>query len=90
MAASSRICRARRSNCTIRSPSTHCARSLSGVQIRTRATRGSAAATAAAAASASSASNSTIGNTTTPIADSACSSGWNCPSSAASMPAPVL
>ena len=39
------------------------------MQISTRATRGSAAATAAAAASASSASNSTIGNTTTPIAD---------------------
>ena len=58
----------RRSTCTTRVPSTHCDRSLSGVQIRTKATRGSAAAIPAAAASASSASNSTIGHTATPSA----------------------
>ena len=48
----------------MRVPLTHCDRSLSGVQIRTCVTRGSAAAFTAAAASASSASYSTIGHTT--------------------------
>ena len=60
----------RRSTCTD-AFWTHCARSLSGDQIETFSTRGSAVASAAAEASASSASSSTIGQTTTPIAASA-------------------
>src|SRR5678816_4163824 len=36
------------------------------------------------------ASSSTIGQTATPIAASASSSGWNCAKSAGSMPSPVL
>ncbi len=64
------VARSRRADRAARcaSPRTHCARSLSGVQINTCDTRGSAAAIAAAAASASSASNSTIGHTVTPNA----------------------
>ena len=81
---------ARRSTCTTRSSTTHCARSLSGVQMQTCSTSGSAAAMRAAAASASSASSSTIGHTATPMASSASSRGWNCASSAGSMPALVL
>ena len=69
---------------------THCARSLSGVQMQTFSTRGSAAARRAADASASSASSSTIAQTVTPMAVSASSSGWNCRQSARSMPSPVL
>ena len=48
------------------------------------------AAHVAAAARASSASNSTIGQTTTPSAASASSSGPNCAYSSGSMPSPVL
>ena len=78
--ASSTVVRVRRFSCTTRVPRTHCARSLSGVQMITRSTRGSRAAAAAAAASASSASNSTIGQTTMPSAASASSSSGNCAS----------
>ena len=46
--------------------------------MHTFSTRWSSAASRAAEASASSASSSTIGQTTTPIAASASSSGWNC------------
>ena len=61
--------RSRRSNCTTRVPRTHCARSLSGVQMITRSTaRVRRSHVAAPAASASSASNSTIGQTATPSA----------------------
>ena len=88
--ASSRVVRVRRLTCTMRVPRTHWARSLSGVQMNTRSTRGSSAAAAAAAASASSASNSTIGQTTTPAAVSASSSSGNCASRSGSMPSPVL
>src|SRR6478609_8311304 len=56
----SRICPLRRSICTTRVPMTHCARSLSGVQMQTFSTRSSCAARYAADASASSASSSTI------------------------------
>ena len=80
----------RRFSWTMRLPRTHCARSLSGVQMITRSTRGSAAARTAAAASASSASNSTIGQTVTPSAASASSSRPNCESRSGSIPAPVL
>ena len=69
---------------------THCARSLSTVQMQTLSTRSSSEAIRAADASASSASSSTIGQTATPIAASASSSGWNCANSAGSMPSPVL
>ena len=86
----SRIRPLRRSTCTTRSPTTHCARSLSGVQMQTFSTRASAAARRAAEASASSASSSTIGQTATPMAASASSSGWNCARSAGSMPSEVL
>ena len=63
-AASSQMRRCRRSSCTTRVAATHCARSLSGVQISTLLhPRVLGAAIAAAAASASSASNSTIAQT---------------------------
>ena len=64
-----------RSHCTTRSPTTHCARSLSGVQMKTRSTRGSRRARAAPDASPSSASSSFIAHTGTPIAASASSNG---------------
>ena len=89
-AASSRILFALRSICTTRSPRTHCARSLSGVQMQTFSTCSSAPAMRAAEASASSASSSIIGHTATPMAMSASSSGWNCARSAGSMPSLVL
>ena len=63
----------RRSSCTTRPPTTHCARSLSGVQMITRPTAASSAATAAAEARASSASSSTMGHTVSPIAATAAS-----------------
>ena len=69
---------------------THCPRSLSGVAITTRVTSGSSAACRAAEASPSSASRSTIGQTRTPIAVSAASSGTNCARIASSMPELVL
>ena len=75
---SSSVTRVRRCTCTTRVPRTHCDRSLSGVQISTRSTRGSAAARCAADASASSASTSTIGHTTKPAAASTSSSSGNC------------
>ena len=53
--ASSMTTLVRRFSCTTREPLTHCARSLSGVQISTCSTFGSAVAFTAAAASASSA-----------------------------------
>ncbi len=49
-----------------------------------------AAAASAADASASSASSSTMGQTRTPMASSASSSGWNCASRTGSTPSPVL
>ncbi len=76
-ASASRIWPLFRSTWTTRSPTTHCARSLSGVQMQTFSTRESAAASRAAEASASSASSSTMAQTTTPIAASDSSSGWN-------------
>ena len=60
--------RLRRSSCTTRVPRTHCARSLSGVQITTGRRAVSAAAVSAAVASASSASCSTIAQTRKPAA----------------------
>ena len=65
----------RRSTWTTRFPRTHCARSLSGVQMQTLSTRSSSNAMRAADASPSSASSSVIGQTATPIAASAVSSG---------------
>ena len=60
-------------------PTTHCARSLSGVQIDAPARpRRRRRPSRAAAASASSASSSTIAQTTTPSAASASSSSGNC------------
>src|SRR6266545_210743 len=59
--AASRICFPRRSTCTTRSPRTHCARSLSGVQIQIFCTRSSREAICAAEARASSASSSIMG-----------------------------
>ena len=61
------------------SPTTHWARSLSGVQITTRSTRGSAAARAAAVARASSASTSSMPHTVTPRAarPSSTSGNWS-------------
>ena len=64
--------------------------SLSGVQITTRSTRGSAAKRSAAAAIASSASNSTIGHSTRPSASMARSAIGNWASSSGGMPAEVL
>ena len=90
IAAASRIVLRRPSICTTRVSRTHCARSLSGVQMATFWTSSSSDAICAAEASASSASSSIIGQTTTPIAASASSRGWNCASSAGSRPAPVL
>jgi hypothetical protein len=58
--------------------------------MQTLCTLASCAARCTADAIASSASSSTIGQTATPIADSACSSGSNCAFSAGSTPAPVL
>ena len=64
--------------------------SLSGVQITTRSTRGSAANRSAAAAIASSASYSTIGHSDSPSASMASSAIGNWASSSGSMPASVL
>ncbi len=89
-AASSNRRRCRRSSWATRGSATHWARSLSGVQISTRSTRGSSAAIRAAAASASSASSSTIAHTITPRARRASSSSGNCASSSGSTPALVL
>src|SRR5437588_4704144 len=86
----SRILRLLRSTCTTRSPWTHCARSLSGVQMQIFSTSSLPDAIRAADASPSSASSSVMGQTATPIAASARSSGWNCPRSAGSTPWPVL
>ena len=86
----SRIFRLLRSACTIRSPRTHCARSLSGVQIQIFWTAASSDARLAAEARASSASSSVMGHTATPMDASASSSGWNCARSARSTPSPVL
>src|SRR5438046_3215684 len=61
IAAASRIVLRRPSICTTRVPRTHCARSLSGVQMATFSTFLSFDAICAAEASASSASNSIIG-----------------------------
>ena len=76
-AASSRRSPVRRSSWTIRSPRTHCDRSLSGVHTSTWLTRASAAAIAAPRTRASSASNSTMAQTATPRARNASSSGSN-------------
>src|SRR5205823_11203266 len=89
-AAALRILCALRSTCTTRSPRTHCARSLSGVQMQTCCTRSSWEAIQAAEASASSASSSIMGHTTTPRTVSASSRGWNWASRAGSTPSPVL
>ncbi len=80
----------RRSSWTTRWPTTHWARSLSGVQMITCSTPGSCAATDAAEASASSASSSTIGHTTTPSAARAVSRTPNWDRSSGAIPAPVL
>ena len=64
--------------------------SLSGVQITTRSTRGSAANHSAAAAIASSASYSTIGHRTSPSASMAASATGNWARSSGSTPASVL
>ena len=66
--ASSSTMSRRRSQQTTRSPTTACARSLSGEQSTTWSTPGRSRKRAAAVARASSASNSTIGHTTTPSA----------------------
>ena len=58
--------------------------------MQTFSTRSSSKAIRAAEAIPSSASSSTMGHTATPIAASATSSGWNCASSAGSMPSEVL
>jgi len=76
-APSSSTMRRRRSSITTRVPRTHCARSLSGVQITTCSTSGASPNRAAAVASASSASNSTIGQTTMPRARVARSASGN-------------
>ncbi len=83
-------CPFRRSSWTTRSPTTHWARSLSGVQMITRPTAGSSAATEAAEARASSASSSTMGHTMTPRATSAVSRISNWSAEVGSMPAPGL
>ena len=72
--------RRRRSKQTMRRPRTHCARSLSGVQITT-CSASAAKRAAPPVASASSASNSTIGQTTRPSAADASSASGNCASS---------
>ena len=64
--------------------------SLSGVQITTRSTRGSAANRTAAAPIASSASNSSIDHSTSPKASIACSAIGNWSSSSGGIPASVL
>ena len=64
--------------------------SLSGVQMRIRSTRGSAAKRSAAAAIASSASYSTIGQSVSPSASIASSAIGNWRRSAGSMPSSVL
>ena len=88
--ASSHTVSRRRSSWTTRLPTTHWARSLSGVQMTTWSTSGSSAATAAAEARASSASSSTIGHTATPRATRAHSSTGNWDRKAGSIPSPVL
>ena len=87
---SSRIFFPLRSTCTTRPPRTHCARSLSGVQMLIFSTRLLFDARCAAEASPSSASRSVMGQIATPRAASASSRGWNCAHRAGSMPSPVL
>ncbi len=64
--------------------------SLSGVQMTTRSTRGSAPYSSAAAPIASSASYSTIGHSTSPSASMACSAMGNWARSSGGIPASVL
>ena len=76
--ASSMILSRMRSQRTIRSPSTHWAKSLSGEQITIRSTDFSTLQRAAPVARASSASKSTMGQTVIPRASAAASARGNC------------
>ena len=74
----------------MREPRTHCAMSLSGVQMTICSTSGRCCQRAAAVPMASSASNSTIGQTTSPSASAARSASGNCASSSSGTPSLVL